>query len=46
MKGNFMAVDKDGRDVFLAQTPWILKVEQENNPDIKFHFNSEFKLMD
>ncbi len=46
VKGNFMAVDKDGRDVFLAQTPWILKVEQENNPDIKFHFNSEFKLMD
>ncbi len=46
VKGNFMATDKDGLDVFLAQTPWILKVEQENNPDIQFHFNSEFKLAD
>lgn len=46
VKGNFMATDKDDLDVFLAQTPWILKVEEENNPDIKFHFNSEFKLAD
>lgn len=46
VKGNFMAKDKDDLDVFLAQSPWILKVEQENNPDIKFHFNSEFKLSD
>ncbi|MGB0166193.1 MAG: peptide chain release factor 3 [Luteibaculum sp.] len=46
VKGNFMAKDKDDLDVFMAQTPWILKVEQENNPDIKFHFNSEFKLAD
>lgn len=46
IKMNYMAVDKDGNDVFLAQTPWILKVEQENYPELKFHFNSEFKLTD
>ncbi len=46
IKANFMAVDKDGNDVFLAQTPWILKVEQENYPELKFHTNSEFKLTD
>jgi peptide chain release factor 3 len=46
IKMNFMAIDKDGNDVFLAQTPWILKVEQENYPELKFHFNSEFKLTD
>lgn len=46
IKTSFMAVDKDGNDVFLAQTPWILKVEQENYPELKFHTNSEFKLTD
>ncbi len=46
IKTSFMAIDKDGNDVFLAQTPWILKVEQENYPELKFHTNSEFKLSD
>lgn len=44
LKGSYMAFDKDGNDVFLAQSPWILKVEQENFPELNFHFNSEFKL--
>ncbi|HEX4887188.1 MAG TPA: peptide chain release factor 3 [Luteibaculaceae bacterium] len=46
IKTSFMAVDKDGNDVFLAQSPWILKVEMENYPELKFHTNSEFKLSD
>jgi peptide chain release factor 3 len=46
LKGSVMATDKDNQDVFLAQTPWILKVEQENYPEIEFHTTSEFKLGD
>ena len=35
--------DKDGNLVYLAPSDWFLKMERENNPDIEFHFNSEFK---
>ncbi len=35
--------DKDGHLVYLAPSDWFLKMERENNPDIQFHFNSEFK---
>ena len=35
--------DKDGNIVYLAPSEWFLKMERENNPDIEFHFNSEFK---
>jgi peptide chain release factor 3 len=41
-KRNDIAVDKDGKLVFLAESAWILKLSQENYPDIKFHFSSEF----
>lgn len=37
-----MATDKDGQPVFLAESPWTLQMAQEKNPDIKFHFTSEF----
>ena len=37
-----MAVDKHGRDVFLADTSYALVLAQENFPDIRFHFTSEF----
>ena len=37
-----MAVDKHGRDVFLADTSYALALAQENFPDIRFHFTSEF----
>ena len=37
-----MAVDKHGRDVFLADTSYSLVLAQEKFPDIKFHFTSEF----
>ncbi len=35
-------VDKDGKDVFLAESAWTLKMAQENFPEVKFHYTSEF----
>ena len=37
-----MAVDKHGRDVFLADTSYALALAQENFKDIRFYFTSEF----
>lgn len=37
-----MAVDKHGRDVFLADTSYALALAQEKYPEIRFHFTSEF----
>lgn len=37
-----MAIDKHGRDVFLAETSYALNLSIEKFPDIKFHFTSEF----
>ncbi|NBB89149.1 MAG: peptide chain release factor 3, partial [Bacteroidetes bacterium] len=37
-----MAVDKDGKLVFLAESAWMLQMAQEQFPDIDFHFTSEF----
>lgn len=34
--------DKDGNLVYLAQSEWFLNTERQNNPDIEFHFSSEF----
>lgn len=34
--------DKDDQLVYLAQSEWYLNTEIQNNPDIKFHFKSEF----
>lgn len=34
--------DKDGNMVYLAQSEWFLNTERQNNPDITFHFTSEF----
>ncbi len=41
-KRSDFALDKDGKLVFLAESAWILKLAQENYPDIEFHFSSEF----
>lgn len=46
LKSNFIAYDKDNKPVFLAETDWILRMNQENNPEIEFHTTSEFKLME
>lgn len=37
-----MAIDKHGRDVFLADSPYALQMAQSNFPEIKFYFTSEF----
>ena len=37
-----MAVDKHGRDVFLADTSYALALAQEKFPKIRFHFTSEW----
>ena len=38
-----LAKDKGGKWVYLAESPWALKLLQENNPEISFHFISEFE---
>lgn len=37
-----MAVDKRGRDVFMADSAFILQMAQDEFKEIKFHFTSEF----
>lgn len=41
-KASFLAIDKEGRDVFLADSPYALQTAMEKYPDIRFHFTSEF----
>jgi peptide chain release factor 3 len=41
-KFQFMAKDKDGRDVFLADSGYVLQMAQSDFPKIRFHFTSEF----
>ena len=36
-----MAKDKDGRDVFLAESQFSLQMIQDQSPKIEFHFTSE-----
>jgi peptide chain release factor 3 len=37
-----MAIDKDGKDVYLSESAWTLQSAQDNFPKILFHFTSEF----
>lgn len=41
-KYQFMATDMDGRDVFLADSGYVLQMAQIDFKHIKFHFTSEF----
>ncbi|MCQ2340836.1 MAG: GTP-binding protein [Paludibacteraceae bacterium] len=41
-KAQYMAFDKEGRDVFMADSAYILNMAQNDYPHIKFHFTSEF----
>lgn len=41
-KANYLAKDKDGRDVFLAESNYLLQMAQNDFPHINFHFTSEF----
>ena len=41
-KYQYMAKDKEGRDVFLADSGYVLSMAQQDFENIKFHFTSEF----
>ena len=41
-KFQHIAKDKEGNYVFLAESAWALQMAQEKNPDIEFHFTSEY----
>lgn len=41
IKFNNMAYDKDDQPVYLAPSQFILRMEQQENPDIRFKFTSE-----
>ena len=41
-KYQYMAKDTEGRDVFLADSSYILSMARQDFPHIKFHFTSEF----
>jgi len=37
-----LAKDKDGREVYMAESPYALQMARDNFPEITFHFTSEF----
>ena len=39
----FMALDKDGNDVYLSNSSYGLAMDQEEYKDIQFHFTSEIE---
>jgi len=41
-KFQYMALDREGRDVFLADSNYILQMAQQDFKSIRFHFSSEF----
>ncbi|MCR5179875.1 MAG: peptide chain release factor 3 [Bacteroidaceae bacterium] len=41
-KYQYMAHDREGRDVFLADSSYVLSMAQQDFDHIKFHFTSEF----
>ncbi len=40
-KYQYIAKDKHGNDVFLAESQYLLTMAQSNYPEIKFNFTSE-----
>ena len=44
IKGTEIVKDKDGLDVYLAPSKFLLDMERQNYPEIEFHFTSEFKV--
>ncbi len=45
-KADYIAYDTHGYPVFMAESQWILKVTQEDYPEVRFHSTSEFKVED
>ncbi len=43
-KSAYIAYDKEGQPVFLAESEWTLRTARENYPDIEFHLTSEHKI--
>ena len=43
-KSNALAKDKDDNLVFLAETPFLLTMAEQDYPDLIFHKTSAFKL--
>ncbi len=41
-KTQYLAYDKEGRDVFLADSAYLLQMAQNDYKHIRFHFTSEF----
>lgn len=41
-KAQYLAKDKDGNDVFLADSAYVLQMAQSDFEKIRFHFTSEF----
>ena len=41
-KYQYMAKDKDGRDIFLADSSYVLQMAQQDFQGIRFYFTSEF----
>ena len=41
-KAQYLAYDKEGRDVFLADSAYMLQMAQNDYKNITFHFTSEF----
>jgi len=41
-KYQYMAYDKEGRDVFMAESEYVLRMAQQDFKAIGFHFSSEF----
>lgn len=41
-KYQYMATDREGRDVFLADSGYVLQMAQEDFKHLRFHFTSEF----
>jgi peptide chain release factor 3 len=41
-KMQYLALDREGREVYLADSAYVLMMAQQDFPDIRFHFSSEF----
>ena len=41
-KSQYMALDHAGRDIYLAESSYMLQMAQQDFPHIHFHFTSEF----
>jgi peptide chain release factor 3 len=41
-KAQYMAFDREGREVYLADSSYVLTMAQQDFPSIRFHFTSEF----